>query len=108
MKSLMHTYTVDGRDVHGACLVGTKQHEDFLAEEWPFDDNTVFIVRDEERKILIGVVAFARWFKRKMLAPSKSLMGPSIWFMACQPTDELDRDIIAANWLDEIDNTIRG
>ena len=103
----MHTYYVDGREVHGASLIGKQQHEDFLAETWPFDDNTVFIVRDEERKILIGVVAFARWFKRKMVKPTSTMLGPSIWFMACQPQDEYERDVIAANWLDAIDNSLK-
>lgn len=106
----MHTYYVDGRAVHGACLLGKDQQEQFLAEEWPFDDLTVFIVREElgsPRELITGLPKFARWFKRRMESGTGGTLGPTIWFMACQPNDEHERDVIAANWLDEIDNSMK-
>lgn len=101
----MHTHQINGRDVHGCYLPTKWMQEEFLNEEWPFDDITVFLIREDkesELETLVGIVPFTRWFKRQMEKDA------AIWFIGFQPLSEAESKVMAETIVDDFYNTLRG
>ena len=82
------TFDFDGVPIDGGCFITQESKEAFLKEDWPWDDNTVFIVKHGgEFKSVTGVPNFTRW----LMDPQYKMQT----FFAYEPTNELQRLVMA-------------